>query len=207
MISKKKHKSELDGEGNEAMSNLPDIRELRIPDYLTELASDSLFPSAGAAAAITGAQAAALFAMVCRVNLRKLRGAKEGKCSGDFDSQQLAFWERSLELASSWTKRFLELAQEDGVAYREVVEGKPEGASHSIEVPLEIGRRCGDLAELIETAMPLSYPPVRPDAETSLCLAQGTKKAALAIARSNLILLKQKSERKYYFNQIEELSK
>ncbi len=187
------------------MSSLPDLRCLRLPDYLSELASDSLFPSAGAAAAVTGAQAAALFAMVCRVNLRKLREAKESKSEGFGDRRQIDFWERSLELASSLAQHLLELAQEDGVAYREVVAGKPEGPSHSIEVPLEIGRRCGELAEAIKAAMPLSYPPVLPDAETALCLAEGSKKAARAIARANLSLLKQKAEQNYYVNQIEEL--
>lgn len=187
------------------MAHPPAIRRLKVEDYLSELASDSLFPSAGAAAAVTGAQAAALFAMVCRVNLRKLREANERKSECAGDQQRLAFWERSLELASSWIQQFLELAQEDGVAYREVVEGKPEGPSHSIEVPLEIMRCCSELTELIETAMPLSYHPVRPDAETALCLAHGSKKAALAIARANLFLLKQKSEHEYYVNQIEKL--
>lgn len=191
--------------GSSIMLQLPVISELQVSDYLLELASDSLFPSAGATAALTGAQAAALFAMVCRVNLRKLRETKESKGNGGGDRQKLAFWETSLELASSWTQRLLELAQEDGTAYREVVEGKPEGPSHSIEVPLETARHCGELVELIKTAMPLSYPPVRPDAETALCLAQGSKKAALAIARSNLFLLKQKSEHEYYVNQIEKL--
>lgn len=188
------------------MSSLPVISNLKVSDYLSEIASDSLFPSAGAAAALTGAQAAALFAMVCRVNLRKLRDVKESKGKGVGDRQKLAFWESSLELASSWIQRLLELAQEDGTAYREVVGGKPEGPSHSIDVPLEIGRCCGELTELIKTAMPLSYHPVLPDAETAHCLAEGSKKAALAIARSNIFLLKQKLEQEYYVNQIEILS-
>ncbi len=189
------------------MSDLPVIRDLKVSEYFAELASDSLFPSAGAAAALTGAQAAALFAMVCRVNLRKIKEAAGGGSGGAPEQEQLTFWERSLELAVSCTRRFLDLAQEDGTAYREVVDEKPQGPSHSIEVPLGIARCGGELAELIEAAFPKSYAPVRADAETALCLVRGSKKAALAVARYNLPLLKEKSEREYYVNQIEELSR
>ncbi len=189
------------------MSELPVIRDLKVSEYFAELASDSLFPSAGAAAALTGAQAAALFAMVCRVNIRKIKDAAGGGNGGAPDQEQLAFWERSLELAGSCTRRFLDLAQEDGTAYREVVEEKPQGPSHSIEVPLGIARCGGELAALIEAAFPKSYAPVRADAETAICLVRGSKKAALTVARYNLPLLKEKSEREYYVNQIEELSK
>jgi len=189
------------------VSGLPVIRDLTVSEYFAELASDSLFPSAGAAAALTGAQGGALFAMVCRVNIRKIKEAGEGGNVGAPDQEQLAFWERALELAGSCTRRFLDLAQEDGTAYREVVDEKPQGPSHSIEVPLGIARCAGELAELIVAAFPKSYTPVCADAETALYLVRGSKKAALTVARYNLPLLKKGSEREYYVNQIEELSK
>ena len=66
--------------------SLPVIKDLDVSGYLRELAADSLFPSAGAAAGLTAAQGAALFAMVCRVNLRK---------------QPAPLWERALEQAAT----------------------------------------------------------------------------------------------------------
>jgi hypothetical protein len=48
---------------------------------------------------------------------------------------------------------------------------------------------CADrLIRLIEEALPKSYKPVQADAETACCLAAGSKKAALAVARHNIPL-------------------
>ena len=54
------------------MDDIPVIKDYRLAAYFQELSTDSLYPSAGSSAAMTAAHAAALFAMVCRVNLRKI---------------------------------------------------------------------------------------------------------------------------------------
>lgn len=199
------------------MGGLPDVKSLTVNTYLAELAADSLFPSAGAAAGLTAAQAAALFAMVCRVNLRKLKeirgestGAPEagaaaagGKKGKEEAGAAWIFWQKMLELAEDYQKRCLELVQADGAAYREVVDGDPQGPAHALEVPLAIARHARETAELIRQALPESYAPVRADAETALHLAEGSKKAALVVARHNLALLSGEAEREKYLNQIE----
>lgn len=184
------------------MVDLPVIEELTVSAFLTELGADSLFPSAGAAAALTGAQAAALFAMVCRVNLRKLEEKEAGAVKENPSGAGVDFWQDLVQQADACTQHCLELAQEDGEAYEEVVDGNPQGPAHATEVPLEIARRAIETARLIDLAIPESYAPVRADAETARCLAQGSKKAALTVARYNLPLLKEKSEQAYYVNQI-----
>lgn len=181
--------------------SLPIIKDLNITGYLKELADDSLFPSAGAASGLTAAQGAALFAMVCRVNLRKL------KDSGDATRHdaQTAFWQQALEQAEGLTVRCLELAQEDGVAYRDVVDNDPRGPDHAMNVPLEIARRSLEISILIRSALPRSYAPVRADAETALALVRGSFKAALVVARFNLPLLHDQAKQDDYVNLIEAL--
>jgi formiminotetrahydrofolate cyclodeaminase len=182
--------------------SLPVIKELNITGYLRELADDSLFPSAGAAAGLTAAQGAALFAMVCRVNLRKLKD-KSGAIGSE---NKTAFWERALEQAENLTTRCLELAQEDGAAYRDVVDNDLNGPpAHAMDVPLEIARRSLAISILIRSALSRSYAPVRADAETALALVRGSFRASLVVARYNLPLLHDQAERDNYVNLIETL--
>ena len=182
--------------------SLPVINDLTINAYLRELADDSLFPSAGASAGLTAAQGAALFAMVCRVNLRKL----EEKAGGEPGyEEQLAFWKQILEQAVELTGRCLELAQEDGAAYREVVAGDPQGPAHAMDVPLEIARHSLKIAGLIQAALPKSYTPVKADAETALALVRGSFRAGLVVARYNLPLLQGEAEQNNYVNLINAL--
>jgi formiminotetrahydrofolate cyclodeaminase len=180
---------------------LPIIKELSLTSYLRELADDSLFPSAGAAAGLTAAQGAALFAMVCRVNLRRIR--EQGAATGS--ESKVAFWERALEQAEHLSARSLELVQEDGAAYRDVIDKCPNGPAHAIDVPLEIARRSLEIAILIRSALTGSYAPVRADAETALALVRGSFRASLVIARSNLPLLHGQTDRDNYVNLIETL--
>jgi formiminotetrahydrofolate cyclodeaminase len=196
--------------------SLPVIGDLTVTGYLSELAGDSLFPAAGSSAGLTAAQGAALLAMVCRVNLRKLeegklKNSKSGADSatepgrGESEGETLAFWQRVLEQAERLTERCLELAQEDGAAYRDVVDGDPKGPAHALEVPLEIARRSLEITGLIRTALPRSYAPVRADAMTALALVQGSFRAGLVVARCNLPLLHDEAERENYVNLINAL--
>jgi len=182
--------------------SLPVIKDLTIADYFRELADDSLFPSAGASAGLTAAQGAALFAMVCRVNLRKLddQGVAEPG-----QKEQLDFWKRILAQADELTERCLDLAQEDGSAYRDVAEGDPNGPAHAMDVPLEIARHSLKIAGLIRAALPKSYAPVKADAETALALVRGSFRAGLVVARHNLPLLKNQIEQDNYVNLIDAL--
>lgn len=176
--------------------HLPVVKELTVTTYLKELAEDSLFPSAGAATALGCSQAAALFAMVCRVNLRKLKG--KGK------KEKETYWQKKLQETKEIIEESLELAQADGAAYLLFVNG--EGPKRAMEIPLQMASCADRLIKLIKRTLPKSYKPVRADAETACCLAAGSKKAALAVARHNIPLFTDQDLLKPYLDLIAALS-
>lgn len=179
------------------------IKDLKLSQYFKELSADSLYPSAGSSAAVTAAHAAALFAMTCRVNLRKI---KEGKGYQQGVSENPKnYWEETLRRAESLMEQTLALAQKDGFAIKDFFEGDPSGAKKFTEIPLQIARCAGEIISLIKDSLPQSYPPVKADMECASWLAEGSKKAALMVAHYNLPLLKEE-EKQYYVNQIEKLS-
>lgn len=183
------------------MNDIPVIKDYRLAAYFQELSADSLYPSAGSSAAMTAAHAAALFAMVCRVNLRKIEedpSKREGK------NDRETFWQETLHNADLLLEQSLVLAQEDGFAVKDFMEGAPQGAEKATNIPLKIARSAGEIIALIIRAFPESYAPVQADAECARCLAEGSRKAALTIARYNLSLLSQ-DKRESYVNQISEI--
>jgi formiminotetrahydrofolate cyclodeaminase len=197
------------------VSDLPVIKELTVTEYLLQLSSDSLFPSAGASAALTAAQAAALFGMVCRVNLRKLNeiGINSGDsketirwCKNEVGAGEIwSFWSDLTQVCDRISSECLGLAQADGEAYRAYVDNDPQGAAQSIEVPLSIAHCDIEIMKLIDTSLSKSYYPVRADAETAHNLAQGSRSASLVVARYNLPLLGSDEERHSYREKIDEL--
>lgn len=180
---------------------VPVLRDFQIAQYFKELAADSLYPSAGSSAAVTTAHAAALFALVCRVNLRKIQ---EDTRQGKKECNLWQFWNETLRRTDLLMERSLALAQEDGYAIKDVLERNPQAPEIATAIPLDIARCAGEVISLIKSAFSESYAPVRADAECARCLAEGSKKAALMVARYNLPLLKE-SERQNYVNQITEL--
>lgn len=171
------------------MDDIPVIKNYRLAAYFQELSADSLYPSAGSSAAMTAAHAAALFAMACRVNLRKIKeGSSEEKGN---NSAQQTFWQGTLQDTVSLLEQSLTLAQEDGSAIKGFMEGSPGGVERATDVPLKIARCAGEVVALIRRAFPKSYAPVQADVECARCLAKGGRKAALTVARYNLPLLGQ----------------
>jgi formiminotetrahydrofolate cyclodeaminase len=188
------------------MDNIPIIKDYQLTAYFQELSADSLYPSAGSSAAMTAAHAAALFAMVCRVNLRKIsEDLSAGEASKEKSENRKIFWEETLHQAELFLERSLSLAQEDGFAIKYFVEGDPLGPGKATEIPLEIARCTGEIIALITDALPKSYAPIRADAECARCLAEGSRKAALTVAQHNIPLLSAE-ERQNYVDQIVELA-
>lgn len=181
------------------MDDIPVIKDYQLAVYFEELSADSLYPSAGSSAAMTAAHAAALFAMVCRVNLRK---NKETSSKGEQGNEnRKIFWEETLHKANLLLERSLSLAQEDGFAIKDFVESNPRGPEKATDIPLEIARCAEEIIALITDALPKSYAPVQADAECARSLAEGSKKAALTVAHHNLPLLSKEQQRNYV-NQI-----
>ncbi|MFY9139546.1 MAG: cyclodeaminase/cyclohydrolase family protein [Thermacetogeniaceae bacterium] len=186
------------------MDTPPVIKELKLSQYFRELSADSLYPSAGSSAGVTAAHAAALFAMTCRVNLRRIKEEKGSQQQKDSLNPQ-NYWEETLLRAETLMERALALAQEDGFAIKAFFEGTPLAAKKFTDIPLEIARCAGEIISLIKHSLPQSYPPVKADMECARWLAEGSKKAALMVAQYNIPYLKEE-EKQYYVNQIEELS-
>ena len=180
------------------MDDIPIIKDYRLGEYFLELSADSLYPSAGSSAAMITAHAAALFAMACRVHLRKA-GEKRNKKSKNKDST--VFWQEFIRKVDNYREQSLALAQEDGFAIKDYFEGNSQGAERLIDIPLEIARCAGEIITLTEQAFPSSYAPVQADIECARLLAGGGRKAALTIARYNLPLL-DRSKQENYVNQI-----
>ena len=183
------------------MEDIPVIKEYRLAAYFQELSADSLYPSAGSSAAMTAAHAAALFAMACRVNLRKIE-----ECSSKREARngRKDFWQDTLHNADLLLKQSLALAQEDGFAIKDFIEGTPRGAERAIDIPLKIARCAGEITALIIRAFSESYAPVQADMECARCLAEGSREAALTVARYNLSLLNQ-DKRESYVKQISKI--
>lgn len=181
------------------MDDIPVIKNYSLIDYFKELSADSLYPSAGSSAAMTAAHAAALFAMVCRVNLRRI--VEDSSKDKQRCKSRKKYWEETLHQAELLLEKSLSLAQEDGFAIKDFVEGCPQGPGKATAIPLEIARCAEEIIALITGALPQSYIPVQADAECSRCLAEGSKKAALSVAYHNLPLLSPE-ERQNYVNQV-----
>ncbi len=125
-------------------------------DFLEEVASKSPTPGGGSVAALTGALAAGLASMVCRLTIGK-KGYEESQDE----------MERLLGEAEALRERLQELIREDAAAYDGVVEafrmdkstpGAKAARSEAIQqamkgaarVPMETGERCRDLLTIAE---------------------------------------------------------
>ena len=183
------------------MKDLPVIKDYRLAAYFQELSADSLYPRAGSSAAMTAAHAAALFSMACRVNLRKI---EEESSKREASNDRKTFWQEILRKADHLLEHSLALAQEDGFAIRDFIEGAPQGAEKATDIPLKIARCAGEIIALIIRAFPESYAPVQADVECARHLAEGSREAALTVARYNLSLFNQ-DKRESYVNQISEI--
>ena len=163
------------------MGKVPVIKDLQLTTYFQELAADSVYPSAGSSAALTAAHAAALFAMACRVNLRKIR---EGLPAGKGNNGLPVFWQETLGKAELLLEQTLALAQEDGFAVKDFIEGVPQGAERATTIPLQIARCAGEIIILTRDALP-NLVPVQADV---MCPLFGSREqqAALTVARYNL---------------------
>ena len=183
------------------MNNIPVIGDLRLAEYFQMLSSDSLYPSAGSSAAMTSAHAAALFAMACRVNLRKIEeGLPEGKENNDRKTP----WQEALQSAELLLEQSLALAQEDGFAIKGFMEGVPRSAEKIMDIPLKIAYCADEIVSLTIRVLAESYAPVQADIQCARLLAEGSRKAALAVACYNLPLLN-KDKRESYIKQISKI--
>ena len=154
-----------------------------IDAFLTELASGSPLPGGGAAAALTGALAAALVGMVCRVAARRDPAAPGG-----------------VEVAASADelgRRLTALMREDVAAYGRVLEvgGLPADARatalgaalvNATDVPLEVGKYSERVLALCDAIVRRAPSKTLGDLGVAASLAWAALESGSLTARINL---------------------
>jgi formiminotetrahydrofolate cyclodeaminase len=158
--------------------------DMRVGEFLDELATARPDPGGGSAAAIAVALAAALCAMTAELSVRQLAHA-----------HQLATDSRGL------LRRAAPLAQADADAYGSVLAarraaGQPDGRpreervatalAQACEVPLEVAEIGGRVTTVAAEIAGQGNPAVRGDALTAARLAAAAAQAAAALVRINL---------------------
>ena len=154
-----------------------------VDDVLAALASAEPVPGGGAAAALAGALAAALVAMVGRVTARREPDAPtSAEIAADADALRT---------------RLLALAVQDGDAYSSVVAARrlpPEerdaalaaALGRATEVPLALAAACRDALTLCDRVVGAARASTLSDLRVAAILAQAAFDAASATARANL---------------------
>lgn len=168
--------------------------------YLENLASSNSTPGGGSAAALSGAMAAALACMVCRLTLGKEKYAA-------VESEITAL----LQQAEERRQRFQELIAEDIAAYgtlsacfkmaRDTQEQKQmrtaaiqKSLVEAALVPLEMSERAVEVAKICERVAEIGNVNVLSDIATAAMLAASAGTGAAWMVRVNLASLKDERE-------------
>ena len=149
--------------------------------FLAALASGKPIPGGGAAAALSGALAAALVAMVGRVTAAR-------------DASVEAAANAIVTEADDLAARLARLVTEDMDAYRSVVEARRSGGGPAMEralvrateVPMALARRSRDVLALDETLAPVARKSALSDLAVAATLAWGALESGALTARANL---------------------
>ena len=166
-----------------------------LAQFLDELASSSPAPGGGAAAALSGALAAALTAMVCQLTIGR-------KSYADVSAELAAILPR----AQDRRRELVALMEADSAAYAEVIatyklpketevekaaraEATQRALKQAAEVPFQIVGACADLLDLLATVAAKGNKNAASDAGSAALLAEAGLRAALLNVRINLGLI------------------
>lgn len=167
-----------------------------IQEFLDELASDAPAPGGGSAAALSGALAAALVAMVCRLTI----GKKNYESAG-------AELEVLLARVQDRARVLLELMEADAAAYARVIstyklpkEDEQQKAARAAatqaalkqaaEVPFQIAGACADVLDMALPVAAKGNKNAASDAGAAALLAEAGLRAAVLNVEINLALIK-----------------
>jgi formiminotetrahydrofolate cyclodeaminase len=172
----------------------PSLVNASVEEFLAGLASDAPTPGGGAAAALTGALAASLGQMVCRLTAGKKKFANVEPQVNQIASR--------LTRAGLMLKRLID---EDAAAYAELSaafkldKSDPQRKTHLTEtaglaaaVPLETVAVSRQVLSDLRRLEPIGNPNLRSDVNAGMHLAQAAMQAAAANVRVNLPLLPEK---------------
>lgn len=167
---------------------MSELKDKSVQVFLDELASKAATPGGGSAAAIMGAQAAALVSMVCNLTIGKPKYA-------EVEADMLALLEKSEALRKKLTaliKADMDVFDRVMAAYGLPKETDPEKTARSeaiqtvlkdaTEVPLACARACREAIELSDVATEKGNLGVISDAGAAVMAAySGLKSAALNV--------------------------
>ncbi len=170
--------------------------DLTVREFLDELASSSPAPGGGAAAALSGALAAALTAMVCRLTV--------GRKNYQDVTPEL---EKILARADEQRRQLMELMEADAAAYDRVIatyklpketETDPaareaviqQALKEAAEVPFQIAGLCADILDEVLPVAGKGNKNAASDAGSAALLAEAGLRCALLNVQINLGLLK-----------------
>lgn len=166
------------------MTELIMVKDISLSDYLETLASALPAPGAGCAAAITGAQGAALLAMVCNLTLGKKRYTNVQE---EINQLRLLFEGRR--------RLMVNLAEADMLAFEGLVhdyksplkkEQKEDkiqnGLKKSVEIPMQLLTICADLLQPASRLSEICYTKVQSDVLAAVILL----KASINCSKTNI---------------------
>lgn len=170
--------------------------EITVSEFLDRLASPSPAPGGGSAAAFSGALAAALIAMVCRLTLDK-KGYEDV-------SPEL---EAIIPRAEEKRRILLSLIDADAAAYEQVIakyklpkenEEQKSGRTREVqaalktaaEIPLEIASACAAVLDMVLPVAAKGNKNAESDAGAAALLAEAGLRAAAMNVEINLGLIK-----------------
>ena len=158
--------------------------ELRLTDYLEEIASSDLAPGGGSVAAIAVAMAAGLVTMACRMS----RGHWPEAEGAAAQAETLRL--RATPLAELNLEAYLSAV----AALRGKDDAEPGSRDDEIaraldraaEIPLRIAEAAADVTALAAVVAERGQPSLRADAATAALLSQAAARAAATLVEVNL---------------------
>lgn len=187
-----------------------------VREFISELGSNSPVPGGGSVAALSSSLASALSSMVFNLTVGK-------KAYNSLSEEEKAQVNSSLEVTSELKDEFLDLMNEDTVAFNSVMEAFKlpketeeeksirsekiqEGYKVAIAVPLEVAKRTFNLYEHILVAVKYGNKNAISDGGVAALMAQSAIEGAILNVRINLSGLKDEEYKKTIESEINMLS-
>lgn len=156
--------------------------KLELETFLDALASANPIPGGGSAAALSGAIAAALVGMVCRVTHKSQHEVEDDELGG------------VAHRADEIRRELMTLIELDGGAYRRVMDAmkskQPQAIQpalvYATETPLRTAALCGETLTLAATIANKIRKSTRSDLSVGALIAQGALRGAIVTAETNL---------------------
>ncbi|ESS66525.1 methenyltetrahydrofolate cyclohydrolase FchA [Methyloglobulus morosus KoM1] len=178
---------------------MTEIKNQSIQQFLTDLASKSATPGGGSAAALMGAQGAALVSMVCNLTIGKPKFAEVETEMQDVLEQAETLRAQLTDLIKADIDVFNQLMSQ----YALPKESDDEKATRSAaiqdvlkdatEVPLQCVQACAEVIRLSKIAAELGNPGAVSDAGAAVMAAYGGLKSSALNVYINVASLKDKA--------------